>query len=123
MDYFPGSSLLLQMAECHSYGKVVFQCIIRIYREYCSVCRYMYMYTTSSLSIYLLMGTEFFPCLDCCEQCCYEHWVACIFLNLFSFFPNLLLSGLMTVATTRAMLNICGKKLFCFVLFLMVVTS
>ena len=38
----------------------------------------LYICTTSSLSIPLLM---LLPCFDYCKQCCYEHRDACIFLN------------------------------------------
>ena len=37
--------------------------------------------TTSFLSIHLLTGIRVFPYFDYCEQCCYEHRGACVFLN------------------------------------------
>ena len=37
--------------------------------------------TTSFLSIHLLTGIRVFPYFNYCEQCCYEHRGACVFLN------------------------------------------
>ena len=39
----------------------------------------LYICTTFSLSIYLLMGIQVASGLGYCKQCCYEHWGACVF--------------------------------------------
>ena len=58
--------MLLRMALlCSFYGQVVFHC--------------MYV---PPLYPFISQGTFWlFPFLACCEQCCYEHRGACIFLN------------------------------------------
>ena len=58
--------MLLQMALFDLlYGWVVFHCIY-IPLLYPVTCQWTF---------------RLFPCLGCCEQCCYEHRGACIFLN------------------------------------------
>ena len=41
---------------------------------------FVYIYTTSSLSI-LLSDIQLLPCLSYCKQCCSEHGGACLFSN------------------------------------------
>ena len=41
----------------------------------------LYICTTSSLSIHLLMGMWLLPWSGYCKECCNEHWGACVFLN------------------------------------------
>ena len=42
----------------------------------------LYVCTTSFPSIYLLMEFRLLPCFGYCEQCCYEHRVACYLFGL-----------------------------------------
>ena len=42
-------------------------------------CIYIYIYTTSSLSIYLLMDIQVVSCPGCCKRCYDEHQGACVF--------------------------------------------
>ena len=61
------ASVLLQMALFSSfYGWVVFHCVYVPYLLNSFICRHTF---------------RLFLCLGCCEQCCYEHRGACIFLN------------------------------------------
>ena len=54
---------------------------------------HMYIPTASSLSIRTCQWTfRLFPCLGCCEQYCYKHSGACIFLN-YSFSRHMPWSG------------------------------
>ena len=48
------------------YGQVVFLCLYIPHLLYPFICRWTF---------------RLFPCLGYCEQCCYEHRGACIFLN------------------------------------------